>query len=112
MNEINHQSSTSDSQPTIVEWYVNTAAGLEHGFDLPAPPGVKTGEEPLRVALELAGDLKPHLGCFSLSDVKNIGTFGTDGGVVTLTQRMLERVPSIAGRLRSWRLPEGGNPRT
>jgi hypothetical protein len=41
-----------------VEWYVNTAAGLEHGFDLPAPPGVKTGQEPLRVALALEGELR------------------------------------------------------
>ena len=56
--EIHHQFPTPDSQPPIVEWYVNTAAGLEHGFDLPAPPGVKTGQEPLRVALALEGELR------------------------------------------------------
>jgi hypothetical protein len=56
--EIHHQFPTPDSQPPIVEWYVNTAAGLEHGFDLPAPPGVKPGREPLRVALALEGELR------------------------------------------------------
>ncbi len=56
--EIHHQFPTPNSQPPIVEWYVNTAAGLEHGFDLPAPPGVKTGQEPLRVALALEGELR------------------------------------------------------
>ena len=56
--EIHHQLPTPNSQPPIVEWYVNTAAGLEHGIDLPAPPGVKTGQEPLRVALALEGELR------------------------------------------------------
>ena len=56
--EIHHQFPTPDSQPPIVEWYVNTAAGLEHGFDLLAPPGMNTGQEPLRVALALEGELR------------------------------------------------------
>lgn len=39
----------------------NTPTGIEHGFDIAAAPGVKTGSEPLRVALKLEGDLQPHL---------------------------------------------------
>jgi uncharacterized delta-60 repeat protein len=46
----------------VVEWYVNTPAGLEHGFTLPSPPDrqrVPVGAEDwLRLTLELSGDVR------------------------------------------------------
>ena len=42
----------------ITEWYVNTAAGLEHGFTLESAPGEQRDGEPLRVALALEGELR------------------------------------------------------
>lgn len=46
-----------------------------------------------------AGDL----GCFSLSDVKNMGTFGADAGLVTVSLALAARDPDIGARLRAWR---------
>ncbi|MDQ2713716.1 MAG: DegT/DnrJ/EryC1/StrS family aminotransferase [Chloroflexota bacterium] len=44
-----------------------------------------------------------HFGCYSLSDVKNIGSFGSDAGILTLTQRLLDRYPDIVELARGWR---------
>ncbi|MCP4535514.1 MAG: hypothetical protein GY832_00035, partial [Chloroflexi bacterium] len=48
----------------IVEWYVNDARGLEHGFTLPTPPSnskPKTRNSKLVLDLALDTDLTPHL---------------------------------------------------
>jgi hypothetical protein len=47
--------------PPITEWYVNQAAGLEQGFTIDAPPGIRSEGEQLRLALELASDLTLEL---------------------------------------------------
>lgn len=44
-----------------------------------------------------------HLGCYSLSDVKNIGSMGSDAGLLTITQRLIDHMPDIAERARAWR---------
>jgi len=43
----------------IREWYVNRAPGIEHGFTIPSPPEMPSkGDEPLHLALTVAGDLR------------------------------------------------------
>jgi FG-GAP repeat len=42
----------------LTEWYVNQAEGLEQGFTIDAPLGVRSEGERLRLALELTGDLR------------------------------------------------------
>ncbi|UJR85785.1 Hypothetical protein I5071_78650 [Sandaracinus amylolyticus] len=48
--------STLDGTP-VVEWWRATARGLEQGFDVPHP----ASEHPLRVRLEIRGELSPRL---------------------------------------------------
>ena len=45
----------------FTEWYINKAEGLEQGFTIEAPPGVKPQGERLRLVLELSGDLRAEL---------------------------------------------------
>jgi hypothetical protein len=45
----------------ITEWYVNKAAGIEQGFTIETPPGIRSKGERLRLALELTGDLSAEL---------------------------------------------------
>jgi hypothetical protein len=45
----------------VIEWYINQPGGLEQGFTLTTPPGGKLAGEPLRLALELSGDLRAEL---------------------------------------------------
>jgi hypothetical protein len=47
--------------PPVTEWYVNKAGGLEQGFTIDAPPGIRSEGERLRLALELTGDLSAEL---------------------------------------------------
>jgi dTDP-4-amino-4,6-dideoxygalactose transaminase len=42
-------------------------------------------------------------GCFSLSDVKNIGSMGNDAGLLTLTTRLGSRLPALTAEARAWR---------
>ncbi len=44
----------------LMEWYVNEARGLEQGFMLSARPEI-SGSDPLVVALEITGALRPEL---------------------------------------------------
>jgi len=44
-----------------------------------------------------------HIGCFSLSSVKNMGSMGSDAGMLTIPQQTLTQYPDIATRLRGWR---------
>jgi dTDP-4-amino-4,6-dideoxygalactose transaminase len=44
-----------------------------------------------------------HFGCFSLSDVKNIGTLGADAGALVISQRAIDRFGDVAARARAWR---------
>jgi dTDP-4-amino-4,6-dideoxygalactose transaminase len=53
-------------------------------------------------ALRYAGGVG-HMGCFSLSDVKNVGSMGGDGGALSISRRILERSPTLAARARAWR---------
>jgi hypothetical protein len=45
----------------LTEWYINKSEGLEQGFTIEAPPGVKPRGERLRLVLELSGDLRAEL---------------------------------------------------
>jgi hypothetical protein len=45
-------------QSAIIEWYHNTAAGLEQGFTIESAPGERRDGERLRVALALEGKLR------------------------------------------------------
>jgi FG-GAP repeat len=45
----------------LTEWYVNQAEGLEQGFTIDAPLGVKPEGARLRLALELTGDLRAEM---------------------------------------------------
>jgi FG-GAP repeat protein len=45
----------------LTEWYVNKAAGIEQGFTIETPPGIRSKGERLRLALELTGDLSAEL---------------------------------------------------
>src|SRR5262245_58298256 len=64
-NRIEHEYSHSaipESQSAIKEWFVNSQAGIEHGFTLPVPPQTERGaNEDLRVEMEIGGDFKPRL---------------------------------------------------
>jgi dTDP-4-amino-4,6-dideoxygalactose transaminase len=42
-------------------------------------------------------------GCFSLSDVKNIGSMGADAGLLTLTEHLGTRLPALVEEARAWR---------
>jgi hypothetical protein len=42
----------------VVEWFVNDARGLEHGFTLAAPPSASSS---VALHLEVGGTLRPHL---------------------------------------------------
>ena len=55
----NPQSPTRN--PRLTEWYENKAAGVEQGFTIAAPPArgpLAAGDEPLRLVVTLAGDLR------------------------------------------------------
>ncbi|MGH9755500.1 MAG: FG-GAP repeat protein, partial [Blastocatellia bacterium] len=52
------QSASPESQSAIIEWYHNTAAGLEQGFTIESAPGERRDGERLRVALALEGELR------------------------------------------------------
>lgn len=44
-------------QQGVTEWYLNSPIGVEHGFTLAAKPDGATAGEPLRLVMELDGDL-------------------------------------------------------
>src|SRR5262245_58624713 len=66
-NRIEHEYALKESafrnpQSAIQEWFVNTEAGIEHGFTLPErPPAGRIGDEALRVEMEVGGDFEPRL---------------------------------------------------
>ncbi len=61
-NRLELRKSLGDSPETgIVEWYVNRRHGLEQGFTLENRPGIKLGDAPLRVVIELSGGLRADL---------------------------------------------------
>jgi len=66
-NRIEHEYALKESaihnpQSAIQEWFVNTEAGIEHGFTLPErPPAERIGDEALRVEMEVGGDFEPRL---------------------------------------------------
>jgi hypothetical protein len=52
------QSAIRNPRSAIIEWYHNTAAGLEQGFTIESAPGERSDGEWLRVALALEGELR------------------------------------------------------
>src|SRR5262245_10087244 len=52
------QSQSRNPESAIIEWYHNTAAGLEQGFAIESAPGERRDGERLRVALALEGELR------------------------------------------------------
>ena len=55
-------SAISDPQSAIKEWFVNGRDGIEHGFELPAPPAVeRPSDAALRVVMEVGGDFRARL---------------------------------------------------
>ncbi len=44
----------------LIEWFHNAPGGLEHGFTLAARPASNPGGEPLRLVLDVTGDLTPQ----------------------------------------------------
>jgi hypothetical protein len=66
-NRIEHEysvkeSATRNPRSAIKEWFVNSEAGVEHGFTLPErPPTDRAGSEALRVEMEIGGDFEPQL---------------------------------------------------
>src|SRR5262245_46697883 len=67
-NRIEHEyslkkeSAIPESQSAIKEWFVNSEAGIEHGFTLPEPPSAERGgDKALRVEIEIGGDFEPRL---------------------------------------------------
>ena len=45
----------------LTEWYINKAEGIEQGFTIEAPPGVRPEGERLRLAMEVSGELRAEL---------------------------------------------------
>src|SRR5262245_46651298 len=73
-------------QSAIQEWFVNTEAGIEHGFTLPErPPAGRIGDEALRVEMEVGGDFEPRLDAARLAV-----TFACECGAGTLTYDKLK----------------------
>jgi hypothetical protein len=66
-NRIEHEYSVKESalrtpHSAIKEWFVNSEAGIEHGFTLPEPPPTGRGDgAALRVEMEIGGDFEPRL---------------------------------------------------
>src|SRR5262245_61700162 len=65
-NRVEHEYAPHSPLPIphspIQEWFVNSEAGIEHGFTLPEPPPTeRSGDEALRVEMEIGGDFKPRL---------------------------------------------------
>jgi dTDP-4-amino-4,6-dideoxygalactose transaminase len=44
-----------------------------------------------------------HCACYSLSDVKVIGSMGSDAGMLTMSQKLIDLYPGIGARARGWR---------
>ena len=86
-NRIEHEYSVKESaiihkqwpQSAIKEWFVNSAAGIEHGFTLPEPPPNDRGDgASLRVEMEIGGDFEPRLDAAGQAVTFGFG-FGADG---------------------------------
>lgn len=59
--EYERAASSIEAGGRVVEWYVNKSEGIEQGFTLDAPPvrGAGAGaDEPLRLVVEVSGDLR------------------------------------------------------
>jgi len=90
-NRIEHEYALKESafrnpQSAIQEWFVNTEAGIEHGFTLPErPPAGRIGDEALRVEMEVGGDFEPRLDAARLAV-----TFACECGASELTYDKLK----------------------
>ena len=45
-------------QSAIVEWFINTARGIEHGLNITTAPSKEKADGPLRLRFEVSGDLQ------------------------------------------------------
>ena len=90
-NRIEHEYAPKESairnpQSAIQEWFVNTEAGIEHGFTLPErPPAGGIGDEALRVEMEVGGDFEARLDAARLAV-----TFACECGAGELTYDKLK----------------------
>ena len=81
-NRIEHEysvkeSATRNPRSAIREWFVNSKAGIEHGFTLPEPPPTDRGDgEALRVEMEIGGDFEPRLDAGGQAVTLGCGTDG------------------------------------
>ena len=55
LNQIEYQRKSSAG--TVIEWWRNTSAGFEHGFDIPRRP---SGSGELYIRISISGDLEPE----------------------------------------------------
>jgi hypothetical protein len=83
----------------IAEWYVNGSAGLEQGFTLSRPPGVRRTGERLRLQLELQGDLraKAERGRQGVELVHADGTVGLRYANLVVTDAAGRKLPAEMG---------------
>jgi uncharacterized protein (TIGR03437 family) len=73
--EYTHYTDAAPSATAINEWYLNQAQGLEQGFTINAPPNQVSDGHPLRLTMEISGDLLAELSAdgqsISLRDTRN-----------------------------------------
>ncbi len=93
-------------RPGFVEWFVNTAVGLEHGYTLTERPGGCAEAGGLRLAMRVSGDLIPKVSrdgaAVTLIDSSGAEVlrydklFAWDATGKTLTSRMVGHAEGIA----------------
>ncbi len=71
-------------QNGLTEWFVNQADGIEHGFKIAAPPSGRKSGTPLRLRLELEGNLQAK----QLADANGIELRGARGEPVLRYDRL------------------------
>ena len=59
-NRVEYHYSATESGPDLVEWFVNSSLGMEHGFTVPAPPDGSSGDE-LLFSFDIQGNVSPQL---------------------------------------------------
>lgn len=75
------------ARAALTEWYENKAEGLEQGFTLSKPPAADAQGKPLRIVMQVSGELH--------------GKLANDGQVVTFRQRHNQTSLRYSG-LKAW----------
>jgi hypothetical protein len=97
------RATSRQTHPSIQEWFINRPEGLEQGFTLFEPPAERLTGEPLRLTLEIAGELRMRASndrqAVELMDKFGRGVLRYDHLKVTDTQgRELRAWMSVKGR--------------